>query len=109
METCSNENGPVALRSSSRDKGAWRKSRAARVAYPKEAAGGGVKLLTIDGSGWHYSRVGKILDAQKFKAAPLQVWEPGDGTEASLVMMGMARGSSTTDGYHELGIPRAVP
>ena len=109
METRSNETDqwPCAVPRATRGRGAkvgrhgWRTRKRPR--------GDGVKLLTIDGSGWHYSRVGKILDAQKFKAAPLQVWEPGDGTEASLVMMGMARGSSTTDGYHELGIPRAVP
>lgn len=65
----------------------------------------GFKLLTITGSGWDYSCVAKILDPEKFKAAPLQVWEPDDGIDVSLVMMGMARGNSTTDGYHERVVP----
>jgi CRISPR system Cascade subunit CasA len=64
------------------------------------------KLLTITGSGWDYRRVATILDPEKFKAAPLQVWAPDDGADGiSLVMMGMARGNSTTDGYHERTIP----
>jgi CRISPR system Cascade subunit CasA len=64
------------------------------------------KLLTITGSGWDYHRVAGILDPERFKAAPLQVWEPGDGERGlSLVLMGMARGNSKTDGYHERTIP----
>ena len=62
-------------------------STAARIAYPQAAAGitgdpwapinkqVGSKLLTITGSGWDYKRVAAILDPEKFKPAPLQVWE----------------------------------
>ena len=64
------------------------------------------KVLTITGSGWDYHRVAGILDPEKYRAAPLQVWEPSDGERSlSLVMMGMARGNSKTDGYHERTIP----
>jgi CRISPR system Cascade subunit CasA len=71
----------------------------------------GAALLHLDGRGWNYSRVAAILDSEKFTAAPLQIWETGDGPQCSLIMMGMARGD-TTDGYHERAIPipsRAVP
>jgi CRISPR system Cascade subunit CasA len=101
-------------------------SKAPRIAFPKDANGvtgdpwapidqrkAAAKVLTIDGSGFHYRRVADLLDPQQIMPAPLQRWRQDDGSQGlSLVLTATVRGHGGTDGFHERRIPvppSAVP
>ncbi|NKB16321.1 MAG: hypothetical protein HC774_04730 [Sphingomonadales bacterium] len=60
------------------------------------------KPLTLDGSGFHYRRVVNLLDAEKFRPAPLQTLFDADGKGgAQIVFAAIVRGQGETQGYHE--------
>jgi CRISPR system Cascade subunit CasA len=98
-------------------------SKAARIAFPKDANGvtgdpwtpvdqrkAVTKALTLDGSGFHYKRVADLLDPQQYKAAPLQRWRQEDGTQGHcLILTATVRGQGGTDGFHERRIPVPAP
>jgi len=90
-------------------------SAAARVAVDK--ANGGktgdpwapyeaAKVLTVDGDGFHYRRVAKLIDPAIYDAAPLQRPRREDGAQGlTLHLIATARGQGGTDGFHERRIP----
>lgn len=102
-------------------------SRAARIAFPKEAKGvtgdpwapvdlREVKCLTVDGSGFSYRRVldliGASTNTRTFDPAPLQVWRQDDGDRGiELVLTATVRGQGGTDGFHErrIAFPPGAP
>jgi CRISPR system Cascade subunit CasA len=91
-------------------------SKAARIAFPKEANGltgdawtpvqtgkdGASKALTVDARGFAYKRLAEIILEQGFKPAPLQIMaaDDPDGTWL-LICRALARGQGKTEGLHE--------
>ncbi|MDE2578084.1 MAG: type I-E CRISPR-associated protein Cse1/CasA [Hyphomicrobiales bacterium] len=64
------------------------------------------KVLTVDGGGFNYRRVAKLLDPCAFSAAPLQKVRREDGARGvTLHFLATARGQGGTDGFHERRIP----
>ncbi|MFV0281482.1 MAG: type I-E CRISPR-associated protein Cse1/CasA [Rhodoblastus sp.] len=60
------------------------------------------KVLTVDGAGFNYGRVVRLLDPEVYKAAPLQKLRKEDGTGAIVLhFLATARGHGGTDGFHE--------
>jgi CRISPR system Cascade subunit CasA len=64
------------------------------------------KVLTIDGEGFNYRRVAKLLDPTAYSPSPLQVVRRED-SKSGLVLhfLATARGQGGTDGFHERRIP----
>lgn len=97
------ENGRIVARRGS--------SAKARVAVDK-AAGGRTgdpwapydadKVLTVDGSGFDYGRVTRLLSPDHYTPAPLQRVRPEDGDKGLVAyFLATARGQGGTDGFHE--------
>jgi CRISPR system Cascade subunit CasA len=92
-------------------------SKAARIAMAKELKGrtgdawapidrAEEKVLTLDGEGFHYRRVCRLLDPAAYAPAPLQRWRREDGTQGlAIVFAATVRGQGGTDGFHERRIP----
>lgn len=96
-------------------------SKAARIVMPKELNGitgdpwtpidwgdgkGSAKALTIDGRGFHYRRLTRILFSADYAPAPLQEVVESDGNERlTLVCRALARGQGKTEGWHERIVP----
>lgn len=92
-------------------------SKAARIAMPKELNGitgdpwtpidtgdanGTAKALTVDGRGFHYRRLARILFSADYRPAPLQAVVESDGDEGlTLVCRALVRGQGKTEGWHE--------
>lgn len=65
---------------------------------PAEAS----KVLTVDGEGFNYRRVSKLIDPSVYQPAPLQKVRREDGSgQIDLVFLATARGQGGTDGFHE--------
>lgn len=91
-------------------------SKAARIAFPKEANGltgdawtpvqtgkdGVSKALTVDARGFAYKRLAEIILEQGFKPAPLQIMAADDPDGSwLLICRALARGQGKTEGLHE--------
>jgi CRISPR system Cascade subunit CasA len=92
-------------------------SKAARIAMPKELNGitgdpwtpidlgdgrKPPKALTVDGRGFHYHRLARILFSSDYRQAPLQAVADSDGDrDLTMVCRALARGEGQTEGLHE--------
>lgn len=96
-------------------------SKAARIAMPKQLNGmtgdpwapidhgdgkSAPKALTVDGRGFHYRRLARILFHKGYAPAPLQTLAGNDGDDGlTLVCQALVRGQGKTEGWHERVIP----
>ena len=64
------------------------------------------KVLTVDGDGFNYRRVARLLDPRFFTPAPLQKLRREDGAQGvEMHFLATARGQGKTDGFHQRRIP----
>lgn len=96
-------------------------SKVARIAMPKELNGitgdpwtpidlgdgkNPAKALTVDGRGFHYRRLARILFSSDYRQAPLQAVAESDGDrELTMVCQALVRGQGKTEGLHERVVP----
>lgn len=64
------------------------------------------RVLTVDGDGFNYRRVARLLDPRFFTPAPLQKLRREDGAQGvEMHFLATARGQGKTDGFHQRRIP----
>lgn len=90
-------------------------SEKARIAVEKSLGGKSgdpwapfepTKVLTVDGDGFNYRRVARLLDPKVFSPAPLQKLRREDGTQGvEMHFLATARGQGGTDGFHQRRVP----
>lgn len=63
------------------------------------------KSLSLQGSGFDYKLICRILFSGDFIKSEIQIPQTSDGQSLILIAQGVARGNSKTEGYHERRVP----
>jgi CRISPR system Cascade subunit CasA len=72
---------------------------------PVDIGDGTAKSLSIQGSGFNYKLICRILFTGEYVKSDIQIVQPTDGNGLVLIAQGVARGNSKTSGYHERRVP----
>jgi len=72
---------------------------------PVDISKGDAKALSVQGQGFDYKLVHRILFTGDFVKSEIQRVQASDGERLTLISQGAARGNSKTEGYHERRIP----
>lgn len=72
---------------------------------PIDISKGDAKALSVQGQGFDYKLVHRILFTGDFVKSEIQRVQASDGERLTLISQGAARGNSKTEGYHERRVP----
>jgi len=72
---------------------------------PVDISKGDAKALSVQGQGFDYKLIHRILFTGDFVKSEIQCVQVLDGEGLALITQGAARGNSKTEGYHERRVP----
>lgn len=72
---------------------------------PIDISKGDAKSLSLQGGGFDYKLICRILFSGEYIKSEIQTVQSSDGEELILIAQGIARGNSKTEGYHERRVP----
>jgi len=72
---------------------------------PVDISKGDAKALSVQGQGFDYKLIHRILFTGDFVKSEIQCVQTLDGEGLALITQGAARGNSKTEGYHERIVP----
>lgn len=72
---------------------------------PIDISQGDAKSLSLQGGGFDYKLICRILFSGEYIKSEIQTVQSSDGEGLVLIAQGVARGNSKTEGYHERRVP----